>query len=937
MNTIHLFTRKANAIMDWFFKPAVHVMSRLKYPQKFALVGLLLLLPLAVVMSQFLVQINKDIDFAAREQLGLTYTDPLSHFLQQVQQHAALNSAYLSGARAFEDLVVEKQAGVETTIAALDVVDAEVGERLGVSGQWAAIKQEWAALKNRALQLRPIENVEEHSRISQHVLDLLTSVGNRSNLILDPNIDSYYLMDTIITKLPLLTDTMSQIRTYGLRSAVTGILTREDQTRLTILSGLVESTLKANQSGLGYAFAANEDLRRQLRPWLELYQGNTDEFLTLTESEILNRAAGSTTRPSAAAVTVNPDAYYAVTTQMINQGFFFMDKVAPALHDVLQARIDGFIQRRNVVLVVTLIALSATAYLFAGFYLAVIRTIASLERASQRMVKGDMSGLLAIESRDELAQIAFAFNTIATELMTARDQAVEANRAKSTFLANMSHELRTPLNAIIGYSELIEEELSDRADEEFIPDLRKIQTAATHLLSLINDILDLSKIEAGKMDLFLETIDVSSLVDGVVTTVMPLVEKNGNELQVRSGDNLGRMHTDLTKVRQTLLNLLSNASKFTEKGQITLDVRREALNGTDWLIFTVSDTGIGMSKEQLSRLFKDFSQADSSTTRKYGGTGLGLAISHRFCQMMGGNISVTSEVGQGSTFTVRLPATVAKPGDVAEVLVPTEIKAPLNALGASTVLVIDDDASVRELVARFLAKEGFNVRVAVNGQEGLKVAREFKPDVITLDVMMPGMDGWSVLTTLKADPELMHIPVVMLTIVSDKNLGYALGASDYLTKPIDRDRLVSVLRKYECKRPLCNILVVEDDQQTREIVVRMLQKEGWHAREAEDGLVALEQVKQEMPELILLDLMMPRMDGFEFLAELRKLEGGRSIPVIVVTAMDLTPEDRLRLNGQVKQILQKGAFRQDQLLAEVRKLVHELLQLHLPSRNVEKP
>ncbi len=921
--------------MEWFFKPAVLVMSRLKYPQKFALVGLLLLLPLIVVMSQFIVQINSDIDFASREQLGLLYNDPLVHFLQKVQQHAALSSAYLSGARAFEERLTNKQADIEISITEVDALDEIYGELLGVSSQWAAVKDEWARLKENLLTQRPAQNFEAHNRLTQHVLSLITMVGNSSNLILDPRIDSYYLMDTVITKLPMITEYLSQIRTYGMRATVTGILTREDATRLTILAGLVRSTIHTNLNGLGYSFEAEASLRPRLQRALDENLFAADEFLAVLENEILSKGVESTTLVGA--VTLSPNNFYTTATQNIDKNYAFHDEVWPALSDLLQERIDRFIERRTLVIVVALIALSATAYLFAGFYMAVIRTIASLDRASHRMVKGDMSGLLEIESRDELSQIAIAFNNIATELMAARDQAIEANRAKSTFLANMSHELRTPLNAIIGYSELIEEELSERDDDEFIPDLKKIQTAATHLLSLINDILDLSKIEAGKMDLFLETIDVSSLMDGVVTTVMPLVEKNNNELEVRSGDGLGRMHTDLTKVRQTLLNLLSNASKFTEKGRITLSVRRESVNGVDWLEFTVSDTGIGMSEEQVVRLFKDFTQADSSTTRKYGGTGLGLAISRRFCQMMGGDISVTSEVGKGSTFTVRLPATVMKPSETPEeVHTQVEIKAPLAALGASTVLVIDDDASVRELVSRFLTKEGFNVRVAVNGQEGLRIAREFKPDVITLDVMMPGMDGWAVLTSLKGDPDLMHIPVVMMTIVSDKNLGYALGASDYLTKPIDRDRLVSILRKYECKRPICNILVVEDDTQTREILVRTLEKEGWHAREAEDGLVALDKVKQEMPELILLDLMMPRMDGFEFLAELRQLEGGRTIPVIVVTAMDLTPEDRLKLNGQVKQILQKGAFRQDQLLAEVRKLVQELLQLHLPNRTGAK-
>ncbi len=914
--------------MESFFKPAVLVMSRLKYPQKFALVGLLLLLPLVVVGSQFLVQINNDVDFASKEQIGLRYGDPVMLFFQHVQHHAALSSVVLSGAVMFEGQLAQKEADIEAAIEAVDAVDQGLGGVLEISGQWEAVKQEWARLKDQTMSLRPAQSIAAHNILSQNIVNLLTIIGNTSNLILDPNIDTYYLMDTVITKLPLATDYMSQIRNYGLRAAVTGVLTREDQTRLTILSGLVQSTLEANLSGLGYAFGANQSLRARLQVPLDANLRAVDEYLTFINREILSKAAESNLRVGA--VTISPDDFLTAATRLIDQSFTFYDTVWPELDDLLQERIDRLTQRRNMVILVGLAALSATAYLFAGFYLAVVRTIASLERASLRMVKGDMDGQFEPVSRDELSQVAVAFNNIAGELVAARDRAIEANRAKSTFLANMSHELRTPLNAIIGYSELIEEELHEREDDEFIPDLNKIQTAATHLLALINDILDLSKIEAGKMDLFLETVDLGTLIDGVVTTAAPLVEKNANRLEVRRADDLGQVYTDVTKVRQTLLNLLSNAGKFTEKGQITLEVKRVIEGGMEWMVFVVADTGIGMSEEQVARLFKEFSQADSSTTRKYGGTGLGLAISRRFCQMLGGDISVKSKPGQGAAFTVKLPAITPKAPEAQPV---TEIKAPPLVTGASTVLVIDDDASVREVVSRFLSKEGFNVRVAVNGQEGLRIAREFKPDVITLDVMMPGMDGWSVLTSLKADPELTHIPVVMMTIVSDKNLGYALGASDYLTKPIDRERLVSVLRRYECKRPVCDILVVEDDSQTREILCRMLDKEGWHAREAEDGLAALEKVAEEMPELILLDLMMPRMDGFEFLAELRKTEAGRAVPVIVVTAMDLTPEDRQKLNGQVKQILQKGAFRQDELLSELRRLVLDLIHQRMPDED----
>src|SRR5262245_30482913 len=336
-----------------------------------------------------------------------------------------------------------------------------------------------------------------------------------------------------------------------------------------------------------------------------------------------------------------------------------------------------------------------------------------------------------------------------------------ADRHKSEFLANMSHELRTPLNAIIGYSEMLQEESQDLGQENFIPDLQKIEGAGKHLMSLINNILDLSKIEAGKMDLFLEVFDIRPMLEEIVNTIKPLVDKNSNTLHLRCSADVGAMTADLTKVRQTLFNLISNACKFTERGTITLEVARERNGGAEWLRFCVSDTGIGISPEQINKLFQAFTQADTSTTRKYGGTGLGLAISQKFCQLMGGQISVSSSLGQGSTFTIRLPAAgiVTKIGPASfEATEKDTPGAPLVFTGAPLGLVIDDDPAVRDLMHKFLAKEGLRMAAAASGEEGLLLAKELHPAVITLDVLMPGMDGWAVLTRLKADGDLSAIP-----------------------------------------------------------------------------------------------------------------------------------------------------------------------------------
>ena len=502
-------------------------------------------------------------------------------------------------------------------------------------------------------------------------------------------------------------------------------------------------------------------------------------------------------------------------------------------------------------------------------------------------------------------------------------QLEQADRHKSEFLANMSHELRTPLNAIIGYSEMLQEDAADLGAEQFTDDLRKINAAGKHLLELINAVLDLSKIEAGKMELYLETFEVPALVHDIAAVIRPLAAKNSNRLDVQCPDRVGSMRADLTKVRQALFNLLSNACKFTDKGTVTLAVAREAIDGRDTVVFHVTDTGIGMTAEQLAKLFEAFSQADAATTRKYGGTGLGLALSRRLCRMMGGDVTVASEAGRGSTFTIRLPAEVAEAHEE-----PAPAPAAPAAAGVGAVLVIDDEAAVRDLMQRFLAKEGFRVFIAGGGDEGLRLARELKPDAITLDVMMPGMDGWAVLSALKADPAVADIPVVMLTIVDDKNLGYALGASDYLTKPIDRERLVTVLRQYRRDRP---VLVVDDDAGVRQLLRRMLEPEGYTVIEAENGRVAFERLREISPSVILLDLMMPEMDGFEFVGEFRRHEAWRTIPIVVVTAKDLTHEDRDRLNGSVQRILQKGTHGRDQLLAEVRELVAQSVARRRPT------
>ena len=503
-----------------------------------------------------------------------------------------------------------------------------------------------------------------------------------------------------------------------------------------------------------------------------------------------------------------------------------------------------------------------------------------------------------------------------------------ASKHKSQFLANMSHELRTPLNAIIGVTEMLVEDAHDFKRDGEIEPLERVLRAARHLLALINDVLDLSKIEAGRMELHLELFALAPLIEDVAKTIEPMARKNTNRIVIDCPLEFGTIsRRPESRFRQALLNLVSNGNKFTESGTVTIAAHQQHIDGRDWITIAVTDTGIGMTPEQMGKLFQEFSQVSSITASKYGGTGLGLAISRHFCRIMGGDISVESKPGEGSTFTIQLPQVVQNDqilGTEARIIRPVaeETEEPL-------ILVVDDDVTVRDLVVRHLERAGFAVVTARGGQEGLRLVRELRPAAVTLDIVMPDLDGWTVLAAIKGDPALASIPVVLISIVDQKNRGYTLGAADYLVKPVDRAKLVETLTSI-CGASAGRALLVDDDEVVRRSVRQALEPIGWKVAEAENGQVAVNSLIAARPDVIILDLMMPTMDGFEFLDKLRGQHDWQDIPVVVITAKDLTNEDRNRLNGGVERIIQKSD--RDEMLRQLSRELNKCVKRHIARR-----
>ena len=507
-----------------------------------------------------------------------------------------------------------------------------------------------------------------------------------------------------------------------------------------------------------------------------------------------------------------------------------------------------------------------------------------------------------------------------SEMETSRDEARDANAEKTRFFANMSHELRTPLNAILGYGEMLAEDCEDLGYDDLLPDLKKITSAGSHLLSLINNILDISKIEAGRMELYLTSFEIEGMVDTIKDVTGPLAASNDNGFKVNLQDALGSMTQDETKIRQCLTNFLSNGFKFTSNGTVTLDVDTFVEEDIEMIRFAVTDTGEGMSEEGLSKVFREYEQAERSTSAKHGGTGLGLPITKKLAEMMGGDVIVTSELGVGSVFTLYVPREC--PQDYDEVEGGNSIDKLTEE--EKIVVLIDDDVAMHDLIRRTLSKIGLKLVGAVDSEKGMQIVREMKPKLLLLDVLMPGRDGWSILKECKSDPELKDMPVVMVSQLSQDVLSQSLGADDYLTKPINRDLfLETVSRLISVADPDGMVLIIDDDADVRDLLSRMLSDAGFKFDTAKDGKEGLEKLNKN-PNLIVLDLEMPRMDGFEFLENyMKEVNETERAPVLVYSGKDLTEVQREMLEKNVAGMVKKDEVSMDELSAIVSNIYNQ--------------